>query len=75
MTTYAYTIELTDYTFIALRNLLNAECEKLKLDHNIDAYNPETGETKHVYGEILKIMRNSINDARLNSYYQPAARS
>ena len=74
MTTYAYTIELTDYTFIALQNLLREECEKLKTNHNIIAYNAETGETKHAYGEILKIMRESLSGARLNSFYQPATR-
>ncbi len=73
MTTYAYTIELTDNTFIALRNLLREECEKLKANHNITAYNAETGETKHPYGEILKTMSESISGARLNSYYKPAS--
>lgn len=75
MTTYAYTIELTDYTFIALENLLKHECEKLQAQHNIVAYNPETGETKHVYGEILRIMRDSVSGARLNSYFIPPKRT
>lgn len=75
MTTYAYTIELTDYTFIALENLLKEECEKLKANHNIVAFDPETGDTKHVYGEILRIMRNSIADARLNSFYTPPSKA
>lgn len=74
MTTYAYTIELTDYTFIALENLLKAECEKLREQHNIVAYDPETGETKHPLGVILKTMRESVLNARLNSYYQPASK-
>jgi hypothetical protein len=74
MTTYAYTIELTDYTFIALENLLKEECEKIRLNHNIVAYDPETGETKHPFGVILKTMRDSVSNARLNSYYQPASR-
>ena len=75
MTTYAYTIELTDYTFIALENLLIEECEKLKAIHQIVAYDPGTGETKHPYGVILKAMRDSESGARLNSMYIPASKT
>lgn len=74
MTTYAYTIELTDYTFIALENLLKSECEKLAEQHNIVAYDPVTGDTKHPLGVILKTMDESKKHALLNSFYQPAAR-
>ncbi len=72
MTTYAYTIELTDYTFIALETLLKKECKKIEQEYGIVAYNPETGEAKHPLGEILKTMRQSVATAQLNSYYQPA---
>jgi hypothetical protein len=72
MTTYAYTIELTDYTFIALETLLKKECKKIEEQHGIVAYNPETGEAKHPLGEILRTMRESVATAQLNSFYQPA---
>ena len=72
MTTYAYTIELTDYTFIALETLLKAECKNIEQQTGIVAYNLETGEAKHPLGEILKTMRESVATARLNSFYQPA---
>ena len=72
MTTYAYTIELTDYTFIALEVLLKEECKKIEQQTGIVAYNPETGEAKHPLGEILRTMRESVATARLNSFYQPA---
>lgn len=72
MTTYAYTIELTDYTFIALETLLKNECKKIEQQYGIVAFNPETGEAKHPLGEILKIMRESVATAQLNSFYQPA---
>lgn len=72
MTTYAYTIELTDYTFIALETLLKKECMKIEEQHGIVAYNPETGEAKHPLGEILRTMRESVATAQLNSFYQPA---
>ncbi len=75
MTTYAYTIELTDYTFIALENLLKRECEQIRIQHNIVAYDPQTGEAKHPLGEILKTMRESAKNAQLNSFYQPASRA
>ncbi len=70
MTTYSYTIQLTDYTFIALETLLKKECQKMEQEYGIIAYNPETGEAKHPLGEILKIMRESVANARLNSYYE-----
>lgn len=70
MTTYSYTIELTDYTYIALEALLKHECKKIEQQFGIVAYNPETGETKHPLGEILKTMRESVSSAQLNSYYQ-----
>ena len=72
MTTYAYTIELTDYTFIALETLLKNECKKIEQQYDIVAFNPETGEAKHPFGEILKLMRESVATAQLNSFYQPA---
>ena len=68
MTTYSFTIKLTDYTFIALENVLKAECEKLRANTGIVAYDPATGKTKHPLGEILKMMRESVADAELNSY-------
>jgi DNA-directed RNA polymerase subunit H (RpoH/RPB5) len=71
MTTYAYTIELTDYTFIALENLLREECKKIEELHGIKAFDPVTGETKHAYGVILRIMQESKSNARLNSFYRP----
>lgn len=71
MTTYAYTIELTDYTFIALENLLKEECKKIEELHGIKAFDPETGETKHPFGVILRIMKESQSSARLNSFYRP----
>lgn len=74
MTTYAYTIELTDYTFIALETLLKKECNKIEEKYGIVAYNPETGESKHPLGEILKTMRESVATAQLNSYYQPVSK-
>lgn len=70
MTTYSYTIQLTDYTFIALETLLKEECKKIEQQLGIVAYNPETDEAKHPLGEILKTMRESVSNARLNSYYQ-----
>lgn len=75
MTTYAYTIVLTDYTFIALETLLKNECKKIEEQHGIVAYNAETGEAKHPLGEILRTMRESVATARLNSYYDPGTRS
>lgn len=72
MTTYAYAIELTDYTFIALETLLKNECKNIEQQYGIVAFNPETGEAKHPLGEILKIMRESVATAQLNSYYQSA---
>jgi hypothetical protein len=75
MTTYAYTIELTDYTFIALEILLKKECKKIEEQHGIVAYDPETGEVKHPLGEILKTMRESVANAHLNSYYEPATKT
>ena len=74
MTTYAYTIVLTDYTFIALENLLKKTCDQMSEQHNIVAYDPVTGETKHPLGEILKTMDESKKNAQLNSFYRPAAR-
>lgn len=74
MTTYAYTIVLTDYTFIALENLLKQTCEQMAVQHNIVAYDPATGDTRHPLGEILKTMDESKKNAQLNSVYQPAAR-
>lgn len=67
MTTYAYTIELTDYTFIALENLLNEQCRKMKEESGIDAFDPITGEPRHTYGVILNEMKRSISTAVLNS--------
>lgn len=75
MRTYAYTIELTDYTFIALETLLKRECEQIRIQHNIVAYDPQTGEAKHPLGEILKTMRESAKNAKLNSFYQPASQA
>lgn len=69
MTTYAYNIELTDYTFIALENLLKEECRKLEEQHGIVAFDEVTGETKHAYGVILRAMRESQSNATLNSFY------
>lgn len=74
MTTYAYTIVLTDHTFIALENLLKQTCDQMSEQHNIVAYDRVTGETKHPLGEILKTMDESKKNAQLNSFYQPAAR-
>lgn len=67
MTTYAFTIELTDYTFIALENLLKEECRRMKEEHGIDAFDPVTGEPRHTYGVILQEMKRSISSAILNS--------
>jgi hypothetical protein len=75
MTTYSYTIQLTDYTFIALETLLKQECKKMEQEYGIIAYNAETGEAKHPLGEILKIMRESAATAQLNSYYEPATKT
>lgn len=68
MTTYSYKIELTDYAFLALENLLIEECEKIKTQYGIVAYDPDTGETKHTLGVILKAMQDSKVNATLNSY-------
>lgn len=70
MTTYAYSIELTDYTFIALETLLKEECRKIEQQTGVVAFNLETGEAKHPLGEILKTMRESVASAQLNSFYQ-----
>ena len=69
MTTYSYKIELTDYSFIALELLLKRECKKLEDEHNIIAYDRESGETKHPLGVILKAMHESAANAQLNSFY------
>lgn len=72
MTTYSYNIELTDYTFIALKTLLLKECEKLEAEYRIVAYNSKTGETKHPIGEILKALDESAANAQLNSFFESA---
>jgi hypothetical protein len=74
MTTHSFTIQLTDYTFIALETLLKKECKKIEEQHGIVAFNPDTGEAKHPLGEILKTMRESIGTAKLNSYYESATK-
>lgn len=75
MTTYSYKIELTDYTFIALETLLKKECEKLEAEHNIIAYDRESGQTKHPLGVILKAMHESAANAQLNSFYDSGRKS
>jgi hypothetical protein len=74
MTTYSFTIQLTDYTFIALETLLKKECKKIEDQYGIVAYNPETGEAKHPLGEVLKTMRESSSTAQLNSYHESATK-
>jgi fructose-bisphosphate aldolase class 1 len=75
MTTYAYQIELTDYTFIALKNLLEDECKKLEEQHGIVAYDESTGETKHAYGVILKTMSECVDKAEQRSAFVSNSRN
>lgn len=75
MTTYSYNIELTDYTFIALETLVKNACEKLEAEHNIVAYDRESGQTRHPLGVILKAMHESAANAELNSFYSSGRES
>jgi hypothetical protein len=72
MTTYAFTIELTDYTFFALKALFESQCKEIEAHTGIVAYDPITGEAKHPIGEVLILLNESASSAKLNSFYQPA---
>lgn len=67
MTTYQFNIVLEDYEFFALENALNRLCKEVKDETDIDCFDPITNEPRHVYGQILTRMKESIKNMELRS--------
>lgn len=61
--------------FHCSRNITKKECKKLEAEHNIIAYDRESGQTKHPLGVILKAMHESAANAQLNSFYSSGRKS
>lgn len=67
MTTYQFNIVLEDYEFFALENALNRLCKEVKEETGIDCFDSVTHEPRHVYGQILTRMKESIKNMELRS--------
>jgi hypothetical protein len=67
MTTYQFNIVLEDYEFFALENALNRLCNEVKEETGIECFDPITQEPRHVYGQILTRMKESIKNMELRS--------